>query len=351
MTTKNIEDISQKRKVPTKYMPNSYRIFCEEISNDSIVGDQKYQSQAPPIFTQPMIVPAQAIEDRNHPHAGRQVSFLRENARTLNEPVAKVQTRNPATNKTTEIEKRWWEWNTVSSGGQDDPKRRVGGKRSQSNAPPSTDSVSEFTNGSSGGFQTTYQKDHGYLRDLVMSNGKMMAEQEAATRHGANPNGREAVGIVPVNELNSYSRPGEEQRVFVDKMSFDHQYDSRKDTNYPIQGKRQGAFVLDQVQPQHQQSQQRPQYGLKTRVDSGKGASIWDLMQPENKSKTSQPSQNERMAEAAAAAAAAEMDARNHRRDPIGYFSDTKYGDQYKNYKPSWTNGGEPIAVNGGLNQ
>lgn len=106
---------------------------------------------------------------------------------------------------------------------------------------------------------------------------------------------------------------------------------------------------MDQVQP-HQQPQQRPQYGLKARVDSGKGASIWDLMQPENKTKA-EPSQNDRMAAAAAAAAAAEMDARYQRRDPIGYFSDTKYGDQFKNYKPSWTNGGEPIAVNGGLNQ
>lgn len=196
-----------------------------------------------------MIVPAQAIEDRNHPHAGRTVTYLRENARTLNEPVAKVMTKSSATGSKDQ-ERRWWEWNTVTGTQQEDPKRR-NNKRSQSNAPSvhhnnnnnnnnnayessssSSSSANEYPNGSSNGFQTTYQKDLNYVRDIPNSGGGGQA-----TRHGSNPNTREAVGIVPVNDLTAYSRPGEEQRVFVDKMSFEHQYDSRKDNNYPNVGK------------------------------------------------------------------------------------------------------------------
>ena len=103
--------------------------------------------------------------------------------------------------------------------------------------------------------------------------------------------------------------------------------------------------MLDQVQP-------RPEYGLKTRNDSSSGASIWDLMQPDSKSKRSVTSANEHTSSSA-------NDRNRARRDPIGYFSDTKYGDQQqpidrRAYQPSWTTngggvtgGGEPIAVNG----
>ena len=183
-----------------------------------------------------MIVPAQAVEERNHPHAGRHATFLRENARTFNEPVAKVST------KTAAADARWWEWNTVSSEAAA-PGGRRSGKRSQSNAPPSSApdpaAAAAYTN-ANGGFQTTYQKDHGYLKELLMPNGSRQSESAAAaaaTRHGSNPNARQAVGIVPVNDLTTFSKSGEEQRVFVDKMSFEHQYDSRKDNNYPVMGK------------------------------------------------------------------------------------------------------------------
>lgn len=215
--------------------PNSYRIFCEEISNDSMHGENKYQSQAPPIYTHPMIIPAQAIEDRNHPHAGRQATFLRENARTLNEPVAKVMSSK---NKGVEAEKRWWEWDTVANGSKSGNDRRIGGKRSQSNAPPSSSSSSseapmsggEFASGSSG-FQQQHPQFNGH-------------QSAGATRHGSNPNSREAIGIVPVNDLIAYSKSGEEQqRVYVDKMSFDHQYDSRKDNNYPNVGKVRSLII------------------------------------------------------------------------------------------------------------
>lgn len=109
---------------------------------------------------------------------------------------------------------------------------------------------------------------------------------------------------------------------------------------------------MEQVQP-------RPEFGLKSRNDSSNGTSIWELMQPENKSKKTSI-QHEPMAQHSMSSSA---EARNRRRDPIGYFSDTKYGDQLQQqqlahaaafennrraaYEPSWNNGGEPIAVNG----
>lgn len=196
-----------------------------------------------------MIVPAQAIEDRNNPHAGRHATFLRENAHTLNEPVNKISSKNLQADR--EIEKRWWEWN-MAVNTSDDLKKK--GKRSKSNAAPSESAGNTLngnilTNGNKGdssGFQTTYQKDHGYLKDFMANNGNKqpvstnMGQNEfhsSATRHAANPNSKEAVGIVPVNELNGFTRRGDEQRVYLDKMSFEHQYDARKDTNYPNVGK------------------------------------------------------------------------------------------------------------------
>lgn len=107
--------------------------------------------------------------------------------------------------------------------------------------------------------------------------------------------------------------------------------------------KRQGAFVLDQVQP-------RSVYGLKARRDSNNGASIWELMQPMNQPSASgqrPPVQQQRDS----------ADVRNQRRDPIGYFSDMKYGDEFdygnkksSAYQPSWESNGathQPIAING----
>lgn len=86
--------------------PNSYRIFCEDIGNQSVPDEKKYSSQAPELYTQPMILPAQSIEDRNKPHGGRAADFLRDNAHTLNERVNKVKTKN----YTDDNEKKWWQW-------------------------------------------------------------------------------------------------------------------------------------------------------------------------------------------------------------------------------------------------
>ena len=158
-----------------------------------------------------MIVPTQAIEDRNNPHAGRAASFLRENAHTINEPINRVSSKNV----TNEAEKRWWQW--------DAPEDKSHQKRSQS--------LSGNKNSHDGGYQTTYQKELGYLNDA--NNESLIA----ARRHSRNPYNAAAVGIVPINDLNGFSKPDEAQRVFVDRVSFEQAYDSRNENNYPMRGR------------------------------------------------------------------------------------------------------------------
>lgn len=327
----NIEDIRKKRQVPTKYKPNSYRIFCEDIGNSSIPDDNKYSSFAPPIYTQPMIVPAQAIEDRNRPHAGRLAGFLRENAHTLNEPVNRVGSRNVAN----EEEKRWWEWKVDLQQDADWKNKR---RSASNNGPRVTNSAGNDA------YKTTYQHELGYVNKV---NGNSV--DALPNRHSYNPNTVNSVGIVPINDLNTFTNANEQQRVFLDKMSFEHQYDSRSDSNYQNRGKRQGAFVIEQIEP-------RPNFGTKIRPDSNKGTSVWDAMHPAEPVVGSLPPRPSAMYQKQPSNSEI---LRNQRRDPIGYFEDTKFGGSYgqsmpvinpgpnfnqnilantqeSNYKPSW---------------
>ena len=110
--------------------------------------------------------------------------------------------------------------------------------------------------------------------------------------------------------------------------------------------KRQGAFVLEQIQP-------RPEYGLKSRHNLSNVTTLWDLMHPDNskmKEKAAKATENFHQLN----------DPRNQRRDPIGYFSDMKYGDKMSNnnnngnkatpepttYQPTWNGDGEVDAGN-----
>ncbi len=89
-------------------------------------------------------------------------------------------------------------------------------------------------------YSTTYSKDMGYLTNVLEPGTQIGAVNDnngAAQRYTYNQNGRAAVGVVPVNDLNTYSKAGEPQRVFVDKMSFEHGYDSRADNNYNQRGR------------------------------------------------------------------------------------------------------------------
>jgi len=169
-------------------------------------------------------VPAQSIESRNNPHAGRHAGFLRENVQSLNEPINQIHTRN-------EIEssdaKKWWEWNTP----KDEMDSALKNKKRYSGI-----RVAENPNDINS-YSTTYSKDMGYLNN-VLEPGTKIGSASDAQRYAFNQNNKgAAVGIVPVNDLNTYSKVGEPQRVFVDKMSFEHGYDSRAENNYNLRGR------------------------------------------------------------------------------------------------------------------
>jgi hypothetical protein len=148
----------------------------------------------------------------------------------MNEPINRVASRNVQNDE----EKRWWEWKINVQDDTDWKSKR----RSASNSGPRDTQFQANSiingNGIIDGYQTTYQKELGYLNKVNEGSAK---NGDIPNRHSYNPNNSNAVGIVPVNDLNSFSQANEPQRVFLDKMSFEHHYDSRNDSNYPNRGK------------------------------------------------------------------------------------------------------------------
>lgn len=305
MTTMQMQDIKRKKSVASRYAPNSYRIFSEEVDNKSLPYNQVYKHEASQLYTQPLIVPAQSIEPRNNPHATQNAGFLRENVAGLNEPINNVNTRAAAP------EQRWWEWN-VPKDEMDSAlknKKRLSSIGNYSNNPNDINS-----------YATTYQKDMGYLNNVLEPNtqvgGPNGENKGAPTRYQYNTNGAQAVGVVPVNDLNSFTNANDKQRVFVDKMSFEHNYDSRNNQNYNQRGRRQGAFVMDQIEP-------KPAVGLQSRPNSNAGTSVWGAMHPSDQKDDFNP--NSRQTSGLRQVKNNNNDP-NKRRDPIGYFDDNKTG-------------------------
>ena len=112
--------------------------------------------------------------------------------------------------------------------------------------------------------------------------------------------------------------------------------------------KRHGAFVIEQVEP-------KPTLGTQNRPDSNKSASVWDVMHPQENSLGQLP-KNTHIYQKQVSAKPEVL--QNQRRDPIGYFEDTKFAGNaasnfYVNnsennsnerqnrdpsYQPSWSN-------------
>ncbi|XP_025104613.1 uncharacterized protein LOC112570412 [Pomacea canaliculata] len=94
----------------------------------------------------------------------------------------------------------------------------------------------------------TYTKDSTYRNEFMYT--KQLAPKPHF-RHSANPNQKPACGVVPVNMLHEMDGT---EHFYKERLSFEHQYNSRTDPNYPIRGKRHGAFVVDRID---QESAQR----------------------------------------------------------------------------------------------
>lgn len=216
-----MQDIKRKKSVVSRYAPNSYRIFSEDIDNSTLPYSQVYPRQESQLYTKPLIVPAQCIEERNKPHANRNAEFLRENVMSINEPINNIKTR-----MNTDIpESQWWKW-TVPKDEMDSALRNRKKVREISTFSQNPNDVSPYS--------TTYQKDMGYLNN----SSAVHDVNNAAYRQAFRPNGNQAVGIVPINDLSTYSKINGEQRVFTDKMSFEHNsYDSRSANNYNQRGR------------------------------------------------------------------------------------------------------------------
>ncbi|XP_052272205.1 uncharacterized protein LOC127872826 [Dreissena polymorpha] len=208
--------LCRRKKVLDRYNPDSFRVisqFAEE-GHTKHEEEGNYPSEwrkkwlenqglaLPNIYNRRTEVFPHTVPDfrANRPHPGS-CGFLRHNVRLLNEPICSVYTEISSDDN-----QHWW------------PSR-------VSNEPLCVPPRTHDTIYRADFLETTQdRKDFG------------------SSRHTANPNKEPALGTVPVNFL----RPKDgNQRLFKEKISYEHQYNSRIDLNYPIRGKRQGSFVWD----------------------------------------------------------------------------------------------------------
>ncbi|XP_064622701.1 uncharacterized protein C2orf73 homolog [Lineus longissimus] len=206
MSTINFSRISRKKEVSGKYAPSTFRVM----SNDAEVMNAKYQESFPSVNER---LPDMPVERNpyptdfrfNNPHPYN-CKFLRHNVRFINEPVCTVFTSDVRSEQP-----HWWPSRTSNT-----PLKK----------PP-------FTR------DTTVRRDFTYDTLTVQSQLK-----GGNSRHQANPNKSSSLGIVPVNDLGE--RDGK-VRVHKENISYEHQYNSRLDPNYPIRAKRHGSFVWDKL--------------------------------------------------------------------------------------------------------
>ncbi|KAL8561109.1 hypothetical protein ACOMHN_033692 [Nucella lapillus] len=212
--------LSRKKRVDEKYNPDSFRV----ISTDAEETHPKYSPRSYRASFEPTtpddrlfpdihcgrtrVLPKATADFRaNNPHP-KSCAFIRTDVRLLNEPVCTVHTR-----ETHPQQDRWW------------PARANEGKLEKG----------EHTQ------DTIYRNDFMYTNNLA---------PQASFRHSANPNTTASRGIAPVSFMKE--KDGQ-QGFYKEGLSFEHQYNSRADPNYPIRGKRHGAFVYSKMSPEAKQ--------------------------------------------------------------------------------------------------
>ncbi|XP_033734473.1 uncharacterized protein C2orf73 homolog [Pecten maximus] len=209
--------IARKKRVSGHYNPDSFRVIsgdAEELhpkftTTSSEAADFRRETPAggltlPNIYNRQTEVLPKSVPDYrvNRPHPGS-CGFLRHNVRVLNEPVCSVYTASSH-----DEQNLWWPSRTSNE---------------PLNVPPKTK-------------DTVYRGDYMQDGDRIQSSG--------STRHSANLHREPALGTVPVNFLPARD---ENKRFFKEKISYEHQYNSRLEPNYPIRAKRHGSFVWEQM--------------------------------------------------------------------------------------------------------
>lgn len=210
--------IARKKRVSGRYNPDSFRVIsgdAEELhpkftTTSSEASDFRRETPAggltlPDIYNRQTDVLPRSVPDyrANRPHPGS-CGFLRHNVRVLNEPVCSVYTASSH-----DEQNLWWPSRTSNE---------------PLNVPPQTK-------------DTVYRGD--YMQDA-----SERIQSSGSTRHSANLNREPALGTVPVNFLPARD---DNKRFFKEKISYEHQYNSRLDPNYPIRAKRHGSFVWEQM--------------------------------------------------------------------------------------------------------
>ncbi|CAF2583154.1 unnamed protein product [Rotaria sp. Silwood2] len=246
MTTITYPDITHKKGVPEKFNPNSYRVISEEVPENDNIPFWYGHSRPPALYTEPNSnqLPAQGSEARNNPHAGRKVDMVYSNATSFNAPFGIVKTDNVKNE-----ESRWWDWSQ--------PAAEPYG--------PGVKSQDEWTK----------IKESSY-RNAFNSTGETGPYAKKNTRYSANPYHIRTVGIVPITDLKSENLESVNQTL-AEKVSFEQQYNSRDATNYPLRGRRHGAFVIEEQKPKVNSPEQfEPTSSAKIERTS----SMWDLFHP-----------------------------------------------------------------------
>ncbi|XP_075056843.1 ciliary microtubule inner protein 6 [Mixophyes fleayi] len=189
---------TRKKKVPNRFLPNTYRLFNENLID---VRLDENKISRPALFKKSSNPPPhpRSPSRNNMPHPIN-IKFIQGNVRFLNEPITFTSTAN-TNNKQVE----WWPCDQQSS----------------SLHKPSYDRV------------TTQRNDFCNL-----------AYSGRQTRHGCNPYKAPLHGIVPLASPRSRNRL---PKLLQEEISFLHQYDSRLTPNEPIRGKRHGSFVWREI--------------------------------------------------------------------------------------------------------
>ncbi|KAG9484284.1 hypothetical protein GDO78_009936 [Eleutherodactylus coqui] len=190
--------MARKKRVPDRVLPNTYRIFHEDLLDVSL--DQSKIS--PPVLFAKSDNPPPHPRSPNrnnmpHPYHAR---FIRGNVRSLNEPITYMLTSN-AKHKQAE----WW---------------------------PSHEEIVHL-------YKPSYD-----LMTSQRSDFSHKTYSSPQTRHGSNPHRSPLRGIVPVATPRGRNRL---PKLLQEEISFLHQYDSRLTPNEPIRGKRHGAFVWREI--------------------------------------------------------------------------------------------------------
>lgn len=212
-TSSYIPTITRKKRVPSKYNPNTYRVVAydendeptkyPEVSSDLREVDPlgvHVNNRPDMLFHSSKVLPYDLTDYRINKPQSKKCCFLRQNSRTLNEPVCFVYTKFQPIGH----------WIAP----QLPPLRKT---------------------------SPTYKSDTVFRKDFCGNKNEMYVT--CTMSHGANVIQNTALNSFHVNNL-------QEKDVNVnEKISYEHCYDSRNDPNYPLRGKRQGSFVWTKCLP------------------------------------------------------------------------------------------------------